>query len=480
MVAGDFCRGNRWAYLLAACVLFLTVGGVANGQDSNLSAASLPGRLVSFAPVVRKAVPAVVNIYTRKVVRDRQVPPIFDDPLFRRFFGSDGPLANPRGRIQNALGSGVIVDAAGLIVTNDHVVAGADEITVVLSDRREFEARVIAADSRTDLAVLRVDTKGATLPTLPLEDSDALDVGDVVLAIGNPFGVGQTVTMGIVSAVARTTGGINDYNFFIQTDAAINPGNSGGALVTADGRLAGINTAIFSQSGGSIGIGFAIPANMVRVVVAGATGGRIVRPWLGITGQSVTAEIASAIGLSRPQGVLVSDIDAASPALAAGVRRGDIVASVNGRDVDDPDSLRYRFATLSLGSEAKLTVLRDGRSQDVRLKVMAPPEDPPREEAVISGRSPLAGAKVANLSPALIEEVGLPGLVLRRGVVVLDMDRNSPAARVGFRPGDVILRLNGREIKSVRDLHEVVRQTTSAWQIQVRRGEQVLNTTIQG
>jgi serine protease Do len=436
---------------------------------------------LSFAPVVRQTAPAVVNIFTRRVVRERAVSPLLDDPFFRRFFGDALPQGpRERERVQNSLGSGVIVSPDGLIVTNDHVIKGADEIQVVLNDRREFDARLVAADPRTDLAILRIDPGSERLPALPFADSDALEVGDLVLAIGNPFGVGQTVTMGIVSAVARTGTGISDYNFFIQTDAAINPGNSGGALVTVDGRLAGINTAIFSRSGGSIGIGFAIPASMVRTVVAAATtGGRLVRPWLGIAGQPVTSDIAQSLGLPRPAGVLVNGVDPGSPAERAGLRRGDIVTAVQGRSVDDPDALRYRFATLPIGSQAALSVTREGRTREVALAVAAPPEDPPRETTPIQGRNPFAGAQVANLSPALLEEVRLPTLTARQGVVVLDVAQASPAARIGLRPGDVVLRLNGRDVRRVRDLVDALRQPPAqAWQVQVRRGDQTLNTNI--
>ncbi|MBX6368535.1 MAG: trypsin-like peptidase domain-containing protein, partial [Rhodospirillales bacterium] len=238
---------------------------------------------LSFAPVVKRTAPAVVNVFSRRIVRRSGPPPgLFNDPLFRRFFGDAIPFGLPQERVQNSLGSGVLVARDGLIVTNNHVIDGADEIIVVLADRREFEAQIVRRDERTDLAVLKIDVGNEALPYLELGDSDSLEVGDLVLAIGNPFGVGQTVTSGIVSALARTQVGISDFRFFIQTDAAINPGNSGGALVDLDGKLVGINTAIYSRSGGSIGIGFAIPASMVRAVVAGAaTGGRVVRPWLG-------------------------------------------------------------------------------------------------------------------------------------------------------------------------------------------------------
>ena len=268
---------------------------------------------LSYAPLVRKVAPAVVNIYTKRVVRQRQS--IFaNDPFFRRFFGKE--FGVPQNRVQNSLGSGVIVRPEGIIVTNQHVIDEADQITVVLSDRREMEASLILSDEKTDLAILRVDTKGEPLPFLKVSDSDELEVGDLVLAIGNPFGVGQSVTSGIVSALARTAEGISDFNFFIQTDAAINPGNSGGALITMDGRLVGINTAIYSRSGGSVGIGFAIPSNMVATVVdAAENGAKVVRPWIGATFQDMSSDLAGSFGLGRPTGVM--DAAGATLALAA-------------------------------------------------------------------------------------------------------------------------------------------------------------------
>jgi len=468
-------------FVVALCALVLGMAGSTAGSAQPRAVPDSREQIrLSFAPLVRQTTPAVVNIYTKRVVRERQVSPLLDDPMFRRFFGQP-PQGAPRERVQNSLGSGVIVSADGLVVTNDHVIRGADEITVVLSDRREFEATVILADPRTDLAVLRIDTDGDRLPSLELGDSDALQVGDLVLAVGNPFGVGQTVTSGIVSAVARTAAGIGAYDFFIQTDAAINPGNSGGALVDMGGRLMGINTAIYSRSGGSIGIGFAVPSNMVRTVVEAArNGGRLVRPWLGAGGQTVTQELAQSLGLPRPAGVLVTSIEPNSPAAQAGLRRGDVITAVNGREVDDPDALRYRIATLQIDAKAVLTVRRDGRDRELSLTVAPPPEDPPRSVTLLTGRNPLAGARVANLSPALLEEASQFNLSVRQGVVVLDVERGSPAARVGFRPGDVILRLNGREVRTVRDLGQALGQQPQAWQIQVRRGEQVLNTTVPG
>ncbi|MFV3073912.1 DegQ family serine endoprotease [Niveispirillum fermenti] len=432
---------------------------------------------LSFAPLVKQAGPAVVNIYTKRRVQQR-ISPLLQDPLFQRFFG-DALSGIPRERVESSLGSGVILGTDGLIVTNAHVIKDSDEITVVLADRREFPAKLVTTDEQVDLAVLRIDPGREKLPVLDMRDSDNLEVGDLVLAIGNPFGVGQTVTSGIVSAVARTAVGISDYNFFIQTDAAINPGNSGGALIGMDGRLVGINTAIFSRSGGSIGIGFAIPANMVRTVVeAVRNGGKLVRPWIGAGGQAVTSDIAASLGLARPAGVLINQIRRGGPAEQAGLRVGDVVVSVNGKPVDDPDSMRYRVATLAVGGTTTITVLRQGREQTLSLRLIGPPEDPPRDETLLAGRTPLSGAKVANLSPALVEELRFDGA--GEGVIVLEVGRGTPAASLGLRPGDVLLRVNDRDIRLVKDLDAALGTQARRWTIAVRRGDQTLTTTVGG
>lgn len=434
---------------------------------------------LTFAPLVRQAAPAVVNIYTRRLVRERTIDPLFDDPFFRRFFGDRLPPGPMREREQTALGSGVIVRESGLVVTNQHVIEGADEIRVVLSDRREFGAELVLSDERTDLAVLQIeDLDGRSLPVLPFARGDGLAVGDLVLAIGNPFGVGQTVTMGIVSALARTTVGISDYSFFIQTDAAINPGNSGGALIDVDGRLVGVNTAIFSRDGGSLGIGFAVPADMVRSVVRAAEADRpLVRPWLGAAGQPVTAEIAESIGLERPAGVLINTVDARGPAAEAGLEVGDVVTALDGRPIDEPEALRYRIATLDEGQRSTLTVRRAAGSVDLTFVAALPPEDPPRDVTRLSGRTPFAGAEVANLNPALVQELGA-GLEADEGVVVLDVAPGSPADRVGIAPRDVITGLDDREIASVEGLQRAIRNTRPPWRIALRRGGRLLTSVI--
>ncbi len=437
---------------------------------------------LSFAPLVREAAPAVVNIYTRRVVRDQVGSPLFDDPFFRRFFGPGTPFGPERRREQNALGSGVIVRPGGLVVTNHHVIANADEIRVVLADRTEYLADTVLSDERTDLAVLQLrEVGGRALPALALADTEGLAVGDLVLAIGNPFGVGQTVTSGIVSALARTTVGIADYNFFIQTDAAINPGNSGGALIDLDGRLVGINTAIFSRTGGSLGIGFAIPADMVRAVLASVEAGRpLARPWMGAEGQAVTAELAATLELARPAGVLINRVETDGPAARAGLRVGDVVVAFDGRPVADPETLRYRLATRPLGGEAVLGVRRDGARLDLAMALEPPPEVPPRRTTLLRGRHPFAGATVANLSPALIEEIGYRG-GLREGVVVLQVARGSPAARLGLEPQDVLARLNGRPVESVDRLGGILGAgSPGGWRVVIARGDRVIETVVYG
>jgi Do/DeqQ family serine protease len=432
---------------------------------------------LSFAPVVKRVAPAVVNVYGLQTVARRNNP-FFDDPFFRRFFGGQG-FGLPGERAQRSLGSGVIVDASGILVTNQHVVEGADSVRISLADKREFDAEVLIRDQRSDLAVLRIKAGRERFPSVELGDSDAAEVGDIVLAIGNPFGVGQTVTQGIISAVARTQVGISDYQFFIQTDAAINPGNSGGALVDLAGRLVGINTAIYSRSGGSLGIGFAIPANMVRVVVDSARGGSaaVRRPWFGAQLQAVTPEIAQSLNLKRPAGALVANVTEGSPAARAGLKPGDVVVSIDGQPVEDPNAFNFRFATKALGGSATLGVERDGRPGNFRVALETAP-DRPREEILIRARSPFAGARVANLSPALAEELRLDAS--SEGVVVVDVADGSAAESLGFRPGDVVLAVNGERIARTRDLERAAGEASRQWNITILRGGQQLNVTLRG
>ncbi|MFN7112965.1 MAG: Do family serine endopeptidase [Alphaproteobacteria bacterium] len=438
---------------------------------------------MSFAPLVKKTSPAVVNIYAKRVVRERMrvISPFFNDPFFGQFFGHGFGGGQVQERIENSLGSGVIVDAAGQIATNTHVIRGATEITVVLSDGREFDAEKVLVDEKTDLAILRIDPKGEVLTALPLADSDAIEVGDLVLAIGNPFGVGQTVTSGIVSATARTGmgAGAMDYRYFIQTDAAINPGNSGGALIDLQGRLIGINTMIFTRDGGSLGIGFAVPSSMVRTVIAAASrGDRFVRPWTGLAGQPVTSDMMASLGLTRARGTLVNRVHPKGPGAKAGIRVGDVILSLNGHDIQDPEALKFRLATVPLGSPIRLMISRGGKSFESVMKAEAAPENPPRLAAAIKDNSPLSGATLANLSPAVAEEIGLSDDLT--GVVVMDVENGTPAARLGIRRGDIVQVLNGADIPAMKNLHEALGASKNIrrWQVQVRRGAQVMNLMI--
>src|SRR6201747_2061569 len=399
---------------LAALLISVVVALPALAQDRRVPASPAEIRL-SYAPIVQHVQPAVVNVYAAKMVQNRN--PLLDDPIFRRFFGVPGQQPE---QMQRSLGSGVLVDAAGLVVTNNHVIEGADQVKVSLSDKREFEAEMVLKDSRSDLAVLRIKAQNERFPALEFADSDALQVGDVVLAIGNPFAVGQTVTHGIVSAVARTQVGISDYQFFIQTDAAINPGNSGGALVDMAGRLVGINTAIFSRSGGSQGVGFAIPATMVRLVVSSARSGgsAVKRPWLGAKLQALTPELSQAFNLQRPSGVVITSVTEKGPAARAGLKAGDVIVSVGAQSVDDPNAFDYRFMTHELGGKVELGVVRGGKESKIAVALETAPESP-RDEIVIEARSPFSGAKVANLSPALADELRLDSST--EGVVVVEI-----------------------------------------------------------
>ena len=411
---------------------------------------------LSFAPVTKQAAPAVVNIYTKRKVVER-ASPFFGDPLFQQFFG--GQFGMPRERIVSSLGSGVIVDTKGLIVTNYHVIKDADDIRVVLNDRREFDADILLRDEQTDLALIKLKENVANLPSLSLRDSDELEVGDLVLAIGNPFGVGQTVTSGIVSAAARSAKGVSDFGFFIQTDAAINPGNSGGALVDLQGRLVGVPSAIYTRSGGSNGIGFAIPANMVRAMLgAQMRDGRVLKPWLGAKYKNITREFAESLGLDRSAGVLVDEVIDNSPAGAAGVRAGDVIVAFNGKAVDDMQALRFRTATEPIAQALPMAIIRDGRRQTLEVTLSYPPEAPKRD------------VTVANLNPALAIELSLDPS--ERGVVIMSEGRN-------LKRGDKVLRVNGAPVESTRQLEQLLKGDASrGWQIDFGRGASTFSLRI--
>ncbi|GGE83398.1 serine protease [Stappia taiwanensis] len=471
--------GRCFAVAVAALALSGPVTGTARAEDRVAPRSAAELRL-SFAPIVREAAPAVVNVYAKRTVLQQPVSPFFNDPFFRRFFGAPGQnFGRPRERVESSLGSGVIVSADGVIITNNHVIEGADEVRVALADRRELDAEIILKDERTDLAILRVRDLDEPLPHLAFADSDELQVGDVVLAIGNPFGVGQTVTQGIVSALARTRVGVTDYQFFIQTDAAINPGNSGGALVDMKGRLVGINTAIFSRSGGSNGIGFAIPSNMAHFVAMAAEGDGIIRrPWLGAGVQAVSADIAEAMGLDRPRGVLVTSIAEDSPADRAGLKVGDLITRVGEATVADPDGFGYRFATRPIGGSTSFTVLRQSGEVELTVTLEAAPETVPRDARVIGGRSPFAGATVVNLSPAVAEEMRLDAF--DEGVAIRELEPRSTAARVGLQVGDIIVSVNGRKVKTTRGLERIAAGDPGVWRLEIQRGGRILRIALRG
>lgn len=422
---------------------------------------------LSFAPLVKQVAPAVVNIHTKRTVT-RSVNPFMNDPFFSQFFGHMGAFGGgglSRQQVESALGSGVIVSEDGYIITNAHVIRDAQEIKIVLPDGREFDAEKKLVDAPSDLAVLKVTGNAPRLPFVHFKPSETLQVGDLVLAIGNPFGVGQTVTSGIVSALARSSLNISDFNFFIQTDAAINPGNSGGPLVAMDGSVIGINTAIFSQSGGSLGIGFAIPSEMVTSVLTAARSGKggeqgVARAWLGIKAQRVTSDIADSLGFDAPNGVLIVDLHKASPLGRAGMKTGDVIVTMNGRDLRDPSEMKFRMATVPLGDHAEFEVLRQGKRHKMRVVAMEAPDDPPATPTVLRGAHALDGAVVSNINPAIAER-----LDLRRdnGVVISQIQQGS-AARFA-REGDVVVEINGVAVTDVAQLQSILTRGGAGWNI---------------
>jgi Do/DeqQ family serine protease len=425
---------------------------------------------LSFAPVVKRAAPAVVNVFSKRVVRTQV------DPFWGMFMGG----GIPQDRIAQSLGSGSIVRPDGVILTNHHVIAAAQEITVVTADRREWPARVLLDDPRADLAVLKIDPGGERLPSIAIDDTSDVQVGDLVLAIGDPFGVGQTVTNGIVSALARSDIGSSSVSSFIQTDAAINPGNSGGPLVDMNGDLIGVNTAILSGSGTSSGVGFAIPAALAKQVVTTALGGAhvVVRPWLGVRGQALTGDMAKSPGLAAPEGVIAADVWPDGPAARAGIARGDVIVSVDGHPVNDPSALNYAIATLAPGATASLVVRKAGGApRTVEARLATPPDTPPKDQQTLAGRNPLNGATVINLSPSAATDLGLDPFA-GTGVVVTGVAGGYAA---GFlQPGDFIRQINGQNITTVGQLATLLAAPADAWTIVVQRGSQVFTVQVRG
>ncbi|WP_299849236.1 trypsin-like peptidase domain-containing protein [uncultured Roseovarius sp.] len=421
---------------------------------------------LSFAPVVREAAPAVVNIYAKRVVNVRSSP-FQGDPFFNRLFRDFGA---PQQRTENSLGSGVILSPDGIVVSNYHVVGQATDIRVVLTDRREFSARVLLADQESDLAILQIE-EDVDLPALELRDSDSVEVGELVLAIGNPFGVGQTVSSGIVSGLARSGVAMgNARGYFIQTDAPINPGNSGGALVDMAGHLIGINTWILSRSGGSNGIGFAIPSALVAEFVAQARAGneRFTRPWAGLSGQPVMADMAESLGLDRPGGIVISQVHPQSPFAKVEVQPGDVIAAVDGLPVNSPAEMIFRMSVAGMGDHAKISILRNGERRDVVVSLVPAPDEPARGEVETGARSAIPGMILSNINPAVIDEFGLP--LTATGVLVADPGQFG--ARAGLRTGDILRGIN-EEAATDTSVAAMLLERKARWlSLDVQRGSQ--------
>lgn len=456
-------------YLISSLFLLTIVSSTVavNAQDLQRKVPQNPIEMqLSFAPLVKKAMPAVVNVYAARKVASQSTP--FDgDPFFEQFFGRT--FQNQPPRMQSSLGSGVIVDQHGLIVTNYHVIRGANEIKVALSDGREFESSVLLKDEATDIAVLKIDPHDAQFPVIALADSDKVEVGDLVLAIGNPFGVGQTVTSGIVSAQARTKVGVSDFDFFIQTDAAINPGNSGGALIGMDGKLIGINTAIYSRSGGSVGIGFAIPSNLVHAILDTVKRGdkKFEQPYLGASFQALTPSLAESLAMDQPNGALVTDVQKNSPADKAGLMIGDVIVAAQGQKLEDPNALGYRLLTTGIGKKINFDIVRHGKTIKIVVDLIAIPEDLAGSSEVITGNSPFSGAEVSNVTPMNAKHFNKPQNT--KGVAISNINDGSIAANI-FIKGDVIRAVNGVQVNSINDLKHVLNSgRPQIWRLEFER-----------
>ncbi|GAA6198454.1 Do family serine endopeptidase [Pseudophaeobacter arcticus] len=424
---------------------------------------------LGFAPLVKQAAPAVVNIYAKIVRQQHQRSPFMNDPFFEDFFRN---FSNPRPRVESSLGSGVILSQDGIIVSNYHVVAMATEIRVVTTDKREYEARVVLADQASDLAILQLED-AADLPFLTLRNSDEVEVGELALAIGNPFGVGQTVSSGIVSGLARSgTASGEGFGYYIQTDAPINPGNSGGALIDVNGDLIGINTRILSRSGGSNGIGFAIPANLVREFVKQARAGSegFQRPWAGMAGQPVDADLAASLGMDLPEGMVISELHPQSPFAKAGFEVGDVITDVDGQVVNSPSEMVFRMSVAGLDGTSMVTRLRGDIRETLVVEMFTAPNDPPARSVVMNENSVLPGLTVGLINPVAIVRLQLP--LSATGVAVLDP--GPYAARAGIKAGDILLAINGKEVTSSEDVPALLEQAGRRLRFDLnRRGQRV-------
>lgn len=430
---------------------------------------------LGFVPVVKQAAPAVVNIYA-KVVRVVRNTPLQSDPFFERFFRD--PSADLKPRVQNSLGSGVILSADGIVVSNYHVVGMATDIRIVLNDRREFTARVLLGDEESDLAILKIDAPDP-LPFLRLRDSDTVEVGELALAIGNPFGVGQTVSSGIVSGLARSGGsGGRGHGYFIQTDAPINPGNSGGALVDMAGQLIGVNTSILTRSGGSNGIGFAIPADLVAAFVAQSREGHegFGRPWAGINGQPLDADMAATLGFDRSGGIIILGLHSVSPFREAGLAVGDVILTVGGATVNTPSEMIYRMSVAGLGAKADVSFSRQGEEQQVQVALIAAPEEPSRDQLTLPEQSLFPGLTLSRINPAVLAELNLPLEV--EGVAVIEVGRF--AVRAGLRAGDVLMSINGDALTHPDEAAKALSGEVRQIEMSVQRGAQRISMRFRG
>jgi Do/DeqQ family serine protease len=471
-------RSVRFFVPLAMGLLVWPSPGHAQFREALQPPPSREALQYSYSPIVKRAAPAVVNVYVRSRVQTF-ASPFANDPFFKHFFGGQG-FGLPRERIQSSLGSGVIISPDGVIVTNTHVVRGGaeTEIRVALADKREFDAKIVAQDDKSDLAVLKIEGAHASFPFLQFADSDRLEVGDLVLAIGNPFGVGQTVTSGIISALTRTEMAQSQSQVFIQTDAAINPGNSGGALVDMTGKLVGINTMIFSQTGGSVGIGFAIPSNLVRIYADSAIAGRkIERPWIGAQLETVTRDMAQTLGLERISGAVVVRLTAKGPAARAGLELGDVIVEVDGFEVGDAHSVHYRLTTRGVGNKARVHVIRNRQHKQFDLALLPAPKPGRDDVRNLSGNHPFDGARVSNILPSVADELGLEET---EGVVIVAVRRDGAAARIGFQPGDIVLQVGDTKIDDVLSLDRIAREPQRIWRISIKRGGRVMQLQLSG
>jgi Do/DeqQ family serine protease len=461
---------NKCFVIFALLSFFITFSAHSSG-DSKLNNNPLLRELpaISFAPLVKKVAPAVVNIYATRMINSSPLPPIFSDPTFKHFFGDGAPFGGGIGQVQSSLGSGVIVRASGVVVTNYHVIKHAEEVKVVLQDGRQLEAEIVVRDKRTDIAILKIKDAPKDMPYLEFRDVDSLEVGDIVFAFGNPFGFDHTVTSGIVSAKARNQVGVADFRSLIQTDAAINPGNSGGPLVSVDGRIVGINTAIFSNNGGSVGIGFAIPSNLVLPVLNSIDhGGEIKRAWLGMSVDSITYDMAQALALEKPGGVIVRKIIKGGPAEDAKLTVGDIILRMGEHNISNEADYRFRIATMPLNSKISLSILRNGVPSSVQITLKEAPSDFKSKRVQITGRNPLSGSIVIDLSPAVASELGFEGD--EGGIVILAIKPGSPAAYTGILPGDIIKKINGIEIVKAIEMSKYLSRSFGGWAIEFERG----------